>query len=768
MNKTYIWESTSKLALMIAALAFASPAAAQDGVPAPSPAAAADQTQPESPDTGLADIVVTAQRRAESAQDVPIAVAAFSGDQLTKVGMTSSADLASVIPGITINPTGVRSPIFLRGVGNNGTSTSPSVLTFIDGVYQPFDSTGADFNNVRSIEVAKGPQGTLFGRNATGGVIQITTKNPFDWQGLDVQLGYANYDTYSAKLYGSARLSDVVAADIAGFYEDQNDGWGVNRFDGSDFYKAKRYGVRSKWVAKLDDSFTATLTGDYAYRWGQVGVGVSPSTNNNILFNSTTQTNFTLPSFYDVTSDFLPFYKTKEAGVALTLDKQLGDIKLLSISAYRGVNETLRVDFDGNSTPFSLGGPSAPFFNLAREDKRRSFTQEFQLSGETGSFNWVGGLYYYHMKSDINGPRFSGFVAPLGFGTAGPDVPYAISSVDTTNAYAAYAQATVKLASATNLTLGARYTIEKRRIAGQTTGSPFLSPTSAGTQKETFKEPNFRVALDHKLTPDVLAYASWSRGFNAGFFNQIAVAGFNDVVNPVVEPEKIDAYEVGIKSDLLNRRLRVNIAAFLYDYSNLQQQVYRFGGISTVNAASARIKGIDLDIVARPVRELTLSVSANYLDSHYKSYPLAPNYIFLPSGEFAVPGTLSSIGVPVPGAPTIDARGNDLVGAPRFGVQASATYTLDTGIGTFDTTANMNYQRRQFADPQNVYVIPGRTLIGLTEQWTSNDERTTVTAWVKNLTNKVYDVSFSLLTPVGLVGNPGAPRTYGVTLGRKF
>ena len=731
------------LGVSVFALAFSSAAVAQDSSSKSS--APADQ-QAQFSDEGLAEIVVTAQRRQESAQDVPIAVAAFSGDQMTKVGLTSSADLASVIPGLAINPTGVRSPIFLRGVGNNGTSTSPSVLAFIDGVYQPFDSTGADYSNVQSIEVAKGPQGTLFGRNATGGVIQITTKNPFDWQGLDVQLGIANYDTYSGKVYGAAQLSDAFAADIAGFYENQTDGWGVNRVDGSDFYEAKRYGLRSKWVARLDDSFTATLTGDYAYRRGQVGIGISPSTLNNTLYNAALGQSFTLPSHYDVISEFSPFYRTKEAGAALTLDKDIGDVKLLSISSYRGVDETLRIDFDGTATPF---------FILSREDRRRSFTQEFQASGTSGSLTWVGGLYYYHMKSDINGPRFSGFVAPLGFGTAGPNVPFAISSEDTTDAYAAYAQATIGLTSATNLTLGARYTIEKREITGRTMNSPFLSPGSAGTQKETFKKPNFRVALDHKLTPDILAYASWSRGFNAGFFNQIAVPGFNDIVNPVVQPEEIDAYEIGLKSDLLDRRLRVNVAAFLYDYSNLQQQIYRFGGISTINAASARIKGIDLDIVARPVRDLTLSFSANYLDSHYKSYPLAPNYDFLPSGEFAAVGT-------------VDAEGKELVGAPPFGVQASATYTLHTGIGTFDTTANINYQRRQYADPQNEFAIPSRTLIGLTEQWTSTNERTTVTLWVKNLTDEVYDVSFSLLTPVGLVGNPGAPRTFGVTIGQKF
>jgi iron complex outermembrane recepter protein len=733
--------------ITIIAFALTAAAAANAQVSAGQSSPAADSRQVSAVDDGLPEVLVTAQRREESAQDVPIAVAAFSGDEMTKVGLVSSADLASVIPGLSINPTGVRSPLFLRGVGNNGTSTTPSVLAFIDGVYQPFDATGADFSNVQSIEVAKGPQGTLFGRNATGGVIQITTKNPFDWQGLDAQVGYGNYKTSSGKVYGSMKLSEKLAADVAAFYDNQAEGWGVSRNDGAEMYTARRYGVRSKWVARIDDSFTATFTGDYAYRWGQVGVGISPPVGTGFLYNAVTDRRFTLPSYYDVTTDYKPYYQTDEGGAALTLEKHWGDVQLLSISSYRRVNEVLRIDFDGNQFPF---------FELSREDRRKAFTQELQLSGSGTGLNWVGGLYYFNMKSAINGPRFSGIIASasFGFGTA-PGVPFAISSDDKTDALAAYVQMTKAVFASTNLTLGARYTTEKRQISGQTTGSPFLSPGSAGTERATFKKPNYRVALDHKFTPDVLGYVSWNRGFNAGFFNQISVPGFNYAVNPVVNPEEIDAYEIGLKSDLLDRHLRVNIAAFQYNYSNLQQQIYQFGGISSLNAAKARIKGVDLDVVTRPMRNLTLTFGANYLDPKYLSYPLAVNY------DFAANGSFNAVGAR-------DAAGKELVGAPKVGLQLTGTYTHASSVGSFDTTVHVNYQSKMYADAQNEYVIPARTLVGLTEQWTSRDGRTYFTVWGKNLTDEVYDVSLSLLAPVGLVGNPGAPRTFGVTIGHRF
>ena len=724
-------------------LAYASAANAQVGS-APSTPSTAGSRQGET-EGRLEEIVVTAQRRSELAQDVPIAVTAFSAEQLARAGLHTANDLQTVIPGVTIDSNGSRSPIFLRGIGNNNYGSQSSVLTFVDGVYQPFDNTGGtEFSSVQSIELAKGPQGTLFGRNATGGVLQIVTRNPLDWQGVDAEVGYANYDTWSGKVYASAKLAEGVAADVAGFYYNQNAGWGTNLFDGSDYYTMKRYGVRSKLVAKMSDSFTVTLAADYSKRRGQLGVGLSRPVNTGFVFDSGAGQKLFLPTIYDVSTDNpASGWNTKEGGGALTLEKLLGDVKLLSISSYRRSKEFFLVDIDA--------GP-IPAFTLDRKDRRRVFTQEFQASGGRDRFEWAAGLYYYYAKSDIVGPAFRGPVTSFAFFTP-PGVDFVISSKDTANSYAGYAQGTLEVLPATHLTLGARYTIEKREITGMTTGSPVLSPGSAGTQSKTFKKPNFRVAIDHKFTPDVLAYASWSRGFNAGFFSQQAFF-FNDAVSPVIKPEEVDAYEIGLKTDLLDRHLRVNVAAYLYDYTNLQQQVYINNSVTTINAAAARVKGVDVDIVARPVRGLTLSLSGTYLDTNYKSYPAAPFYRVLASGELV--------------AGAIDARGKNLVLAPDLSLQASATYTLRTSVGTFDTSANLNYRSKIYADPNNDFVIPKRTLIGLNEQWTSDDESTRISLWVQNLTNKKWNSSTALLTPNGNIGRPGAPRTYGMTIGRKF
>lgn len=722
--------------------------------------AQAEQDQSESAGTaagGLDEIIVSAQRREQRAQDVPIAVAAFSSDQMSKLGLTSSNDLPAIVPGLSNSPTPIRTYLYLRGIGTNSVNSSASVLTYIDGVYQPFNPAANDYGGVDRIEIAKGPQGTLFGRNATAGVIQITTLNPLDWQGLDLQVGYANYDTVSARAYGAVKLSDSTGISLGSFYNEQHDGWGTNVVTGDEAFTSKSYGARAKLVTQPDDSFTATLIADYSYNWGQIAAGLPPAVGTR-LFNGTTGQTFTLPGRFDFAADFYPFGRNREGGVALTLDKHLGNVRLLSISSYRRSDETLRVDSDATG---------APFLNVSADIKNRSFAQELQASGDHGSFNWVAGLFYFYLDKE---PvlAFSGIFPslPQPFGPFGTPfgTPFVIYANPSINAYAAYAQGTLELLPNTNLTLGARYTIEKHRIEGYTTGSPTLSPGSAGTLRKTFEKPTFRAALDHKITPDVMVYGSYNRGFNAGFFNQAAVTGFRETFSPAfpanvpnvpVDPESVDAYEIGVKSDWLERRLQVNLAGFLYDYTNLQQQIYQFGTLFTLNAASARIKGLDVDVTIRPVRNVTLSVSGNYLDATYRSYPLAPDAQVRPNGELVYIGAR-------------DARGKRLILAPKYGLQATLSHRLHTGIGTFDTTGNLNYQSAIYVDPQNQFATRGRTLISITQRWTANNEHLTVTAWAKNLTNEQYDVSATIQEHTGVLGNPGAPRTYGITVGYRF
>lgn len=705
---------------------------------------ASDQAVAE--DGGLQDIVVTAQRRSESAQNVPISVAAFSAETLANSRALSSDDLPGLVAGLTIAPNGARTPLYLRGVGNNNAAASPAVLTFVDGVYMPFNYGAQALNDVSSIEIAKGPQGTLFGRNATGGVIQITTKDPTDTPSADVEIGYGNYDTVTAKAYVATGLTSRLRVGVAAFYENQMNGWGENLFNGDEIFRSKKYGGRAKFVFDASDVTTIKLAADYGYSDGHHGAALRPAAGkNSFVFDYLTGTKVTYAGEYDVNANFKPFFTSKEGGVSLTVNSEIGDVKFLSISSWRKNRAYLQVDYDG--TP-------VPFFDLSRQDSSNAYTQEFQLSSPSeGRFKWVAGLFYFRQTPKMIPFTFAGIGATAVFGTPAGE-PFVLRAFDKGDAYAAYGQASLEVVPDTTLTLGARYTIEKREQSGFNTAGDVIIPSSVGSQKKTFKKPTFRASIDHKFSPDLMVFASFNRGFNSGYFNPVAIGGFTAAANPAVLPETIDAYEIGIKSQLFDRRLRVNLSAFRYDYSNLQQQVFELGALKTVNAAAARIQGVDLDIQARPVQNLDLAISAEYLDPKFTSYPDAPLYTIAPNGAMLV-----GVG---------DASGFSTTQAPHFSFNASATHTLDTSAGAFQTTVAINYRGKMYADSFEIFPLKKRTLISATERWESSDGQLSAAFWVKNLLNKRYDDFLSLLDPIGPVSQPGAPRTYGFTLGFKF
>lgn len=684
----------------------------------------------------IEDIIVTAQKRTEKAQDVPISLQSFSSDALHQTGVDSTEDLTAVIGGILIQPTATRTSIYIRGVGGNSSSTTDAVLTFIDGVYQPFGQS-TDLGNIASVEVLKGPQGTLFGRNATGGVIQITTKPPSETPSARAEIGYGNYNTVDGSAYLTGGLATGVAMDLSMRYSNQKDGFGQNIFNGDDVFLSRRSNVRSRIRFDISDMTNLTLAGDYGTTRGTVGTTIAPAFGYGYLFVNGARRergSAFYPGDYDINSGpRTPLYKSKEWGVSGTFQTEFEALTFRSITAYRRSSERGVIDYDA--------GP-ADIVNIdIVRSPRTMFTQELQLiSSNDSPLQWVAGLFYYNSVVDVSPFRINDIVA---LNTAKD------------RSIAPYAQATYEFLPETRLTLGGRYTVEKRSIEGFSSLPGFELPGTRGKLSQKFKEPTWRIALDHKLSPTVLVYGSVSRGFNAGFFNDSTFSFGSEVDNPPVHPEFLTAYEIGTKTDLLNRRLRLNLSAFLYDYKGLQQQIYDNGSVRVINAGAARIKGLDFEVVARPVNALTLSVSGTYLDTHYRSYELAPNYIGQPNGSIIADGNL-------------DAAGKTITNSPKISYTATVSHVLETSIGDFTTTANLNYRGKAFVDPNNRFKLPKRYLLNLSEQWTSSDSHLFATLWVKNVLNKRYDYAINLVDGIGLAGNPAPPRTYGASIGFQF
>ena len=709
------------------ALAITSPGLAQSGDDSSAPAAST-MVAPDT-DEGLGDIVVTAQRRAQALQSVPISVQAFTGEKLDASGIMNTADLALITPGLVVaRGVGLSSP-FLRGIGSssNGPGVESPVATYVDGVYYGSKADAmSSLANVERVEVLKGPQGTLFGRNATGGLIQIITRDPSSTPGMNARVGYANYETVMASGYVTGGLAENVAADLAVDYLDQGKGWGYNTTTGNDVNLTNSFLARAKLLIRPSDDTKIVVAGDYSERDSDVGAsvrfldGVIPAGGQP----------YTGPR-YGVQNNVDQFFRSKARGASATLTHDFRDITFTSITAYRRTNYTLALDSDASPAP------TLRFDSSVRE---RQFSQELQLSGGSpSSLEWTAGLFYF----DGNGHQTISFA-----GIFYRD----LAATQTTRSYAAYAQLTYPVMENTRLTLGARYNAEKRTLSGQqfnlTANGTVLSTVTVppGTDAK-FNKLTWRVALEHDLADDVLGYASYNRGFRSGGFNP------SGLTTPPFRPEVLDAFELGLKSSLLDRRLRLNLAAFYYDFKDIQLSQFALGVQTVRNAAQAELYGVDLDMEALLTSQLRLTGSFEYLKSKYKSFPGAAIAAPLPGG-----GNVITIG---------DASGNDLIRAPRFTVSAALDYSLPLNA---DTSADFNvtysYNDGYFGEPDNLLFQPSFSLVNARATLNFGD-RHKISIWGRNLTDKYYTTILNAAT-VGSVGSPGEPRTYGLTFETRF
>ena len=356
--------------------------------------AEAPKAQDASNPDGTPDIIVTAQRRAERLQDVPIAITALTSDQLAASGVTDVTKLNTVTPGLYIQAsTGFVSP-HIRGIGTSagGAGLENSVAVYVDGVYmasQPGSLLA--LNNVERVEVLKGPQGTLFGRNSTGGLIQIITRNPTQDFTAKFSAGYGNYDTITGSAYIAGGLAPNLAADIAAQVTAQGNGYGTNVATGNDVYRTKfDLALRSKLIFTPSAATTIKLSGDYERRVGNASI-------------SSKQVPGIKPAFgpaynignWDINSDFDPFQRLTGGGASLDIEQDLGGLQLQSITAFR--KSQYAIGFDTDLTPT----PAQTLTNSVLKD--RQFGQELKLQSDAGSkIQWVIGAYYFNANAELD------------------------------------------------------------------------------------------------------------------------------------------------------------------------------------------------------------------------------------------------------------------------------------------------------------------------------------------------------------------------------
>lgn len=688
-------------------------------------------------DAGIEDIVVTAQKRSESLQRVPISVSVATNETLKASGAIGIQSLKVAAPNVDVNNNiGFVLP-FIRGVGSkaSGAGLESPVSIYVDGVYYAATtSTLLSFSNIEQIEVLKGPQGTLFGRNATGGVIHVKMRDPSSTPGGDIDIGVGNYGTLAVNAYVTGG-NDTIAADLTLHAMTMAEGYGRNLLNGADVGQVQHdIGVRSKWKFQLGDTTTARVGLDYTNHLGSDNVQRYPA-------------NFPFPAGFgpsyggrpwDTDVNILPKVETESYGASLTVDQEIGTLALTSITAYRKSDFSSSIDIDYSRSNVRFG-------TIAQKD--RQFSQEVQIqSTGSGPVDWTLGAFYFNARS-LNPPIRLVFASA----TAGPSGVEVATGLDI-NSIAGFGQATWRVTDRLSLTGGLRYTSEKRSRDGEVrtffvNGTVSRAPADA---ERRFNKLTWRAAADYRFADRVLGYVSYNRGFKSGGFNSSALTV------PAFLPEVLDAYEVGLKSDL-SRTLRVNLSGFYYNYRDIQVQRY-IGGVNGVyNGAKAEFYGGEIEVIAQPTPEWKLSADYQYLHGKFKEFTNA-----VVARPLATGGVSLSEG---------DVSGNRTPISPRSTLSLNSVYTIPLTSGSLALSANAYYNSGFFHEPDNLLKQDDYILLNASIRWEVNESGLAVVVWGNNLTNRAVAAS-GAVQAYGTFGLPRyayePPRTYGVRLEAKF
>jgi iron complex outermembrane receptor protein len=748
-------------------------------LPAAAYAQEAQAQAEDAPAGGLGEIVVTAQKKAESIQSVPISIAAVGGEQLTAMNVTTLQALQGSVPNVQIDNfanTPNNAVFTIRGIGviEPDPYAGNTVSIVVDGVPQ-FFSMGAllDTYDTGRVEILRGPQGTLFGANTTGGVVNVVTNQPTGEFGGYVRGTYGNWNRFDVNASIEAPLAkDLVSVKIAGIHT-QRDGWVTNVWNGEDMGRKNVDAVRGQLYITPNSDLKITLQGEYvAARNGAPIVvnGGLPGEANYVpegtfwngaklpMYRSPCAVpnqpckapdkyfsgNNEVPDQSDMTTKFF-------IGTIQYDNTPIGDIT--AITGYKNFTLFEYTDQDGTAKTNNA---------TRRRTKGWQFSQEVRSAFSAGdSFNAVAGLFY--LKTHYNHYQ----MYHLDFALPGL-IQYNVQDQGT-ESFSAFLQSYTQITDALKFSAGIRWThdsVDARATLDTGLGSQALtSPnwdkfdvTFPGSLdvggKKSWSNVGWKLGLDYEVGQNQLVYASWARGFKSGgYTGRIGVAADGDTP---YNPEKVDTFEVGLKADFLDRRLRTNFAAFYTNYRDMQvAQIYfdpktNVQGNRILNAAKSEIKGFELEVQAVPVDGLTLRGSLAYLDTKYKTFlyfdPVAANFI--------------------------DLKGYALQNAPKWastlGANFTHTFANDSSIvadvswmytGQKFYTAVVNTPRSTIQP--TYYVDALLTYYG-------PDKRYSIGLWGKNLFDKRY-ISTVYDSPgyMGLVGY-APPRQFGVSVGYNF
>jgi len=730
------------------------------------------QTAPPTAAGDLGEIIVTARKRDESSQNVPITVSVFTAQEIQSAGIESPRDFVAMVPNMTMVETQNvgNSFITIRGI-SQARNSEPSVAVLVDGVLEtnPYEFNQELFD-VKQIEVLKGPQGALYGRDAIGGAIIITTADPSDHFEGTSRVGVGNGTSEKAQLALSGPLDSAGTLRYRASLNYYNtDGYLQNVYLDRKADPYRDYSGRFRLVWKPSDDFSADLRFMYDRAETTAYYFVIPRSNEANPFSDFTTPGDANDTTSPIQNNNLGSDNRDILDTALKLDYSPGYGTVTSITDFNHTKEidtgdaydfrpvTTSVEYAlTGGVPASLGGPfdesQSQFIDV------KTWSQELRFTSPTvGGFSWIGGAYYVHTERFIStgnlADRGQGVPAVYQTPIVDPSNPYATNTNQTfladsqnNNAWAVFGDATYEFTPQWELDAAIRYD-EDRRENTTDTPAEFLPTTTAHTgevRTATFSSPQPKATLRYKPDDDWTFYGGWSRGFRSGGFNQTGVgevARANGVlgVNDTFNAEVADTYEIGVKSQFLDRRLTVDADVFHTQSKNGYFFVY-IAADSTQNLGNlnATYKGAELSLTARPTDQLTLYAGYGYTDSR-------------------ITGMAD---------PTVIGNQAPLVSRDTINAGAQYRQPLTDGLSG---TVRLDYQQigRTWWEPYNITSRDPVSLVDL--RLGLQAERWTLTAWSKNLTNTIYNAEFS----PGNVGGAGflwraLPRRFGIDLDYRF
>lgn len=690
------------------------------------------------------EIVVTALKRSQSVQDIPAAVSAISGEALQARGLIDVQSLTQAVPSVNFGQHAGTTLVSIRGVGSTVDSgvTEPTVATYIDGVFMPRATMGflraVDLDRV---EVLRGPQGTLYGRNATGGAINFISAAPTRTLTAGINLMAGSRKTFSGSAFVSGPLSDNLLVRISGGH-DEDDGFVKLLPNKGRIGNTNVDYIRGAIRFEPSKSFSVDLSARYERLDGANAFQqlLTPS--------ALPVPQSTVPN--EIYGDAPYATRVKTLVLAGTMNWAISDsVSLKSVTSY--VDHKSSVDFDADATDV----PGLYVTDFSRPSK--SFGQELNLLGDTGKLKWILGVYYFDEKAGNALPLGIGAAFAPGFGV--PADTFLTQSVKTkTKSYAVFGDATYALSDTLRVSLGLRYNHEDKDFTQDLflvlpggTVAPIATkvPTSNSTDRVL---PKVNVQLD--LAESVKAYAQWSRGFKSGGQNLPGGDGSSLGTRGLYPPEALDAYEVGLKMQTADRRFTANFAGFYYNYRNLQLTITVPPTTTLVQNAPAEVYGLESEFSFRPNDAFKIDATANLLHARFKNFS-------------AFDDAQPALGVQ-------NLKGRSLPHAPDFTGNVGAEYRLGLGKGLLSSVTlrgDLYYTSRvvlRYFGTDNESQ-KGYALGNLSLTFAAADDKAKLRFFVNNVTDRKYRQNSTYLGAFGAYfGNYGPPRTWGAAFSYRY